>query len=110
MPAQRPLVIVTRRLTAAVEARMETLFDVRLNTDDHPFSREELAAAMAEADVLVPTLPDRVGAELIAGAGDRLRLIANFGAGTDHIHLPTARRGRSARPRRSRGGRRGSAP
>ena len=70
---------------------MEELFDVRRNQDDHPFSREELEAAMAEADVLVPTLPDRIDAALIAGAGDRLRLIANFGAGTDHIDLSGAR-------------------
>ncbi len=69
---------------------MSELFDATLNTDDAPMSREDLTAAMADCDVLVPTVTDRIDAELIAGAGDRLRLIANFGAGTEHIDLSAA--------------------
>ena len=90
-PGSRPRVIVTRKLAPAVEARMAELFDVTLNADDHAFTREELAAALQDCDVLVPTVTDALDAELIAGAGDRLRLLANFGAGVDHIDLKAAR-------------------
>ncbi len=90
-PRPNPAVFVTRKLLPATEARLKELFDVRLNPDDRPLSRAELAAAMAEVDVLVPTITDRIDAELIAGAGERLGLIANFGNGTDHIDLTAAR-------------------
>lgn len=93
-PATRPRVIVTRRLMPSVEARMIELFDAVLNHDDHPFKREELAAAVQDCDVLVPTVTDSIDADLIARAGDRLGLIANFGAGTDHIDLAAAHKRR----------------
>ena len=91
MPAQRPSVVVTRRLPEPVETRMKELFEVELRDDDVPMTREELAAAMARADVLVPTITDRIDAGLIAHAGPKLRLIANYGAGFDHIDVATAR-------------------
>lgn len=91
MQTTRPKVIVTRRLPAAVEARMTDLFDTRLNDDDRPLGRADLAAAMQACDILVPTLTDRIDGGLIREAGERLRLIANFGAGTDHIDLAAAR-------------------
>ncbi|RMH41077.1 MAG: D-glycerate dehydrogenase [Alphaproteobacteria bacterium] len=84
-------VVLTRRLPEAVETRMRELFDVELNEDDHKFSRDELAAAMKRADVLVPTLTDKIDQALLAQAGDRLKLIANYGAGVDHIDVATAR-------------------
>jgi glyoxylate reductase len=87
----RPRVIVTRKLPEAVEARMRELFDVRFNVDDRKMRREELAAVVAEADVLVPTLTDAIDAELIGQAGEQLKLIANFGNGVDHIDLAAAR-------------------
>ncbi len=87
----KPKVVVTRHLMPAVEARMRELFDVSLNTGDTPLTRGQLAAAMREADVLVPTVTDRIDAKLIEQAGDRLGLIANFGAGTEHIDLAAAR-------------------
>jgi glyoxylate reductase len=87
----RPRVVVTRRLPEAVETRMAELFDVELNFTDEPFDRARLAAAMATADVLVPTITDRIDAPLIAEAGAGLRLIANFGTGVDHIDLAAAR-------------------
>ena len=90
MPPSRLSVVVTRRLPAPVEARMQELFDVRLNTDDAPLTPDELGRAMAEADVLVPTITDRIDARLLAQAGPRLRLIANYGAGFDHIDVATA--------------------
>ena len=92
----RPRVIVTRKLPDAIEARMAELFDVTLNEDDAQFSRERLAAALGEADVLVPTLGDELDADLIAGAGERLKLLANFGAGVDHIDLAAAKARRIA--------------
>lgn len=76
----------------SVEARMTELYDAKLNPQDTPFTREELAAAMQDCDVLVPTVTDRIDAELIEGAGDKLGLIASFGAGTDHIDLAAAKR------------------
>jgi glyoxylate reductase len=90
MPSDRTRVVVTRRLPAPVEARMQELFDVRLNADDRPMTAEDLARAMAEADVLVPTITDRIDARLLAQAGPDLRLIANYGAGFDHIDVATA--------------------
>ncbi|MXW85276.1 MAG: D-glycerate dehydrogenase, partial [Boseongicola sp. SB0667_bin_21] len=91
MPDKCLTVVVTRRLPEPVEGRMAELFDVSLNADDAPMSRDALAAAMKSADVLVPTLTDRIDAALLAQAGERLKLIANFGAGVDHIDVATAR-------------------
>lgn len=89
--AGKPRVVVTRKLQPAVEARMAELFDTVLNEEDRPFTRGELVAAMNAADVLVPTVTDRIDGAMIAEAGERLGLIASFGAGTDHIDLPAAR-------------------
>ncbi|MGB5556555.1 MAG: D-glycerate dehydrogenase [Paracoccaceae bacterium] len=91
MPAQRLSVVVTRRLPEVVETRMTELFNVTLREDDTPLTREQLAAAMQSADVLVPTLTDHIDAALIAQAGDKLKLIANYGAGIDHLDVHTAR-------------------
>lgn len=71
--------------------RMEQLFDTSNNRNDIVMDRAALAAAMAECDVLVPTVTDEIDAALIAGAGDRLKLIANYGAGVNHIDLRAAR-------------------
>ncbi|HAW35143.1 MAG TPA: D-glycerate dehydrogenase [Erythrobacter sp.] len=93
-PAKRlertPRVFVTRHLMPSVESRMRELFDVSLNTEDQPLAREQLVAAMQEYDVLVPTVTDRIDADMIAAAGRQLGLIANFGAGTEHIDLAAA--------------------
>ncbi|MFN2100571.1 2-hydroxyacid dehydrogenase [Altererythrobacter sp. MF3-039] len=86
----KPRVVVTRHLMPSVEARMKELFDCVLNMDDTPLNREQLGKAMQDCDILVPTVTDEIDADLIGQAGDRLRLIANFGAGTDHIDLAAA--------------------
>jgi glyoxylate reductase len=91
MPTARLSVVVTRRLPEAVETRMKELFNVQLREDDTPMTRAELVEAMASADVLVPTLTDEIDAGLIAQAGPQMRLIANYGAGVDHIDVATAR-------------------
>lgn len=87
----QPRVVVTRHLMDTVEARMGELFDVSLNREDRPLDRAELVMAMRNADVLVPTVTDRIDAAMLDEAGERLRLIANFGAGTEHIDLAAAR-------------------
>ena len=91
MPKERLSVVVTRRLPEAVETRLSELFDVSLRDDDTPMSREELVDAMKNADVLVPTLTDTIDAPMITQAGGRLKLIANYGAGVDHIDVESAR-------------------
>ncbi len=91
MNKPRPTVVVTRRLPEVVEARMAELFDVRLRDTDTPMDRAELAAALRDADVVVPTITDRIDAGLLAQAGPQLRLIANYGAGVDHIDVESAR-------------------
>jgi lactate dehydrogenase-like 2-hydroxyacid dehydrogenase len=91
MASDRLSVVVTRRLPEPVERRLAELFDVHLREDDTPMTREALIAAVQEADVLVPTLTDRIDAGLIGQAGERLKLIANYGAGVDHIDVQTAR-------------------
>jgi len=89
--AGTPRVAVTRRLLASVEMRMAELFDASFNEDDRPLSPGRIHELMRDIDVLVPTVTDTIDAPLIETAGARLRLIANFGAGTDHIDLAAAR-------------------
>jgi len=84
-----PRVIVTRRLPKEVETRLGDLFGATLRTDDTPMTQAELKAAIAQCDVFVPTVTDDINAEIIA-AGKNLKLIANFGAGTDHIDVAAA--------------------
>jgi glyoxylate reductase len=83
-------VFVTRKLPQPVEARLVALFDAALNPNDAPMTRAQLAAGLIDADVFVPTITDRVDAALIEAAGPRLKLIANFGAGVDHIDVAAA--------------------
>jgi glyoxylate reductase len=90
MASKRLKVIVTRRLPDPVETRMRELFDAELNLDDTPMSPEDLASALARADVLVPTVTDRIDARLLSRAGENLKLIAQFGAGVDNIDVATA--------------------
>jgi len=91
MPGKRLSVVVTRRLPDVVETRLCELFSVTLRDDDKPMSREALAEAMKTADVLVSTITDQIDAALSAGAGENLRLIAQYGAGVDNIDVSTAR-------------------
>ncbi|OXE36346.1 MAG: D-glycerate dehydrogenase [Phenylobacterium zucineum] len=90
MSMRKPHVIVTRRLPDSVETRMRELFDTRLNLEDQPFTRSDLIDAVGTCDALVATITDKLDAEVIAHAGDRLKLIANFGAGVDHIDVAAA--------------------
>ena len=87
---QRPRVVVTRKLPKPVEQRMSELFDTVFNETEEPLPREELISRLSGADVLVPTITDKIDAGLFAQAASSLRLVANFGAGVDHIDLASA--------------------
>ncbi len=91
MIRKKPLVVVTRKLPDAIETRMKELFDAHLNLADEPFGKARLIEAAQTADVLVPTVTDRIDAAVIAAAGDRLRLIAAYGTGVDNIDIRAAR-------------------
>ncbi len=90
MASKKPVVVVTRKLPGVIETRMMELFDARLNLGDEPMSRDQLIEAVRTADVLVPTVTDRIDAGVLGHAGKRLRLIASFGTGVDHIDLKAA--------------------
>jgi glyoxylate reductase len=90
MPVRKPKVVVTRKLPDLVETRMRELFDAELNLEDRPMTASELAEAASRADVLAPTVTDRIDASVISAAGPQLKLIANFGAGVDHIDVAAA--------------------
>jgi glyoxylate reductase len=87
---KKPLVVITRKLPERVETRMRELFNAKLNIDDTPMSQAALAEAVKTADVLVPTVTDRIDAEVLDQAGTRLKLIANFGNGVDNIDVAAA--------------------
>ncbi len=90
MSKRKPLVIVTRKLPDVVETRLKELFNTRLNDADRPLTQAELVAAVKEAEVIVPTVTDRIDKGVINQAGDQLKLIANFGNGVDNIDVETA--------------------
>ena len=90
MSKKKPLVVVTRKLPDVVETRMRELFETRLNENDRPLSQAELVDAMKTADVVVPTVTDRIDSAVLSQAGPNLKLIANFGNGVDNIDVVTA--------------------
>ena len=90
MPANRPRVIVTRKLPDAIETRMRELFETELNLDDKPMDQAQLIGAVQRADVLVPTVTDRIDSKVLVRAGPNLKLVANFGNGVDNIDVKTA--------------------
>ncbi len=91
MAQSKPVVVVTRRLPDVIETRMMELFETRLNLSDHAMSQSELIEIAKDADVLVPTVTDRIDSGVLSQAGPNLRLVASFGTGVDHIDLQTAR-------------------
>jgi lactate dehydrogenase-like 2-hydroxyacid dehydrogenase len=90
-PAARPTVLVTRRLPKVVEAAVSTLFDAVPSVDDHQMDAGELQRALGTADGILCTLSDRLTAEVLAAYPIRTSILANFGAGVDHIDLAAAR-------------------
>ncbi len=90
MNSKRLKVVVTRKLPSLVEKRMSELFDVDLRDDLNPMSYEDLSSAVAKADILVPSLGDKVSGHLLSQPNSKIKLIANYGAGFDHIDIKTA--------------------
>ncbi|NKB20448.1 MAG: D-glycerate dehydrogenase [Alphaproteobacteria bacterium] len=86
----KPIIAVTRRLPAVTEASMKEQFDARLNPNDLAFSAEHIIAACDGAQILVPTVTDKIDADLINALPVTIKMIANFGAGVDHIDLEAA--------------------
>jgi len=91
MPHKKAKVVVTRKLPDAIETRLMELFDAQINVDDAPLSKAQLMEAVKTADILVPTVTDRIDAGVLSQAGPQLRLIASYGAGVDHIDMAAAR-------------------
>ena len=91
MAVARPRVVITRKLPDLIETRMMELFDVKLNLNDEALSTSELIDAVKIADVLVPTVTDKIDSQVLSEAGPDLRLIANYGAGVDHIDIQVAK-------------------
>ena len=90
--SEKPLVIVTRRLPELVETRLMELFNTKLSIDDKPFSKKQLIDAVKEADILVPTVTDKIDTDVLEASSKKLKLIANFGNGIDHINIETAQK------------------
>jgi glyoxylate reductase len=88
---EKPRVVLTRKLPDEIETRMMELFDVQLNADDQPMDHDTLRAAASQADVLVPTVTDKITPAVISAGSPKLKMIANYGAGVDHIDLAAAR-------------------
>src|ERR1700686_1833653 len=87
---KRPLVVVTRKVPDRVETRMRELFDAQLNLEDRPLTVSELADTMKSADGAAPPVTDPIDSAVLSKAGDRLKLIANYGNGVYHIDVATA--------------------
>ena len=90
MVRRKPLVVVTRKLPEVIETRMMELFDTRLNESDTPLTKAALVEAVKTAEILVPTVTDRIDSSVLAHANPELRLIANYGTGVDHIDVEAA--------------------
>ena len=90
--SNKPSVILTRKLPDDIETRMRELFNTTLNENDEPFSKVQLIDALNKAEVLVPTVTDKIDEELINTSGEKLKLIASFGTGVDHIDLKAAKK------------------
>lgn len=87
----KPKILISRRWPQAVETRLSARYDVTLNETDTPMTLDQLRAAMTEYDALCPTVSDKVPAEVLSAPGARVRIVANYGAGYEHIDLDAAR-------------------
>lgn len=87
----KPIVVVTRRLPGEVEAEVARDFDARFNPDDRPFTPDQLKEALRTADAILPTVTDKLTADVLSVEPMRTRLLANFGVGFNHIDVAAAR-------------------
>jgi glyoxylate reductase len=86
-----PKVLITRRWPAGVETKLQTLFDVTLNADDHPLNSDELKSALQNYDAVCPSVCDFLTAEILNVANKRCRILGNFGVGFNHIDINAAK-------------------
>ena len=89
--SQKPVVLVTRKLPDAVEHKLAEHFEVILNPEDKLYSSEELLQMAAKADAILPCHTEKFPAETIALLPSRVKAIANFSVGVDHVDLEAAR-------------------
>ncbi|MEI2300626.1 2-hydroxyacid dehydrogenase [Ensifer sp. MJa1] len=89
--SSKPRILVTRRWPAAVEQVLAERFDVALNEGDLPMSAEALAGALRSYDAVLPTVSDRLPAELFGGGGLRTKILGNYGVGYNHIDVAAAK-------------------
>ncbi len=87
----KPKIIVTRRWHERVEAKLCELFDTQLNTDDHPMSVTELQQALQDADAVLPTVSDKINAEVLSASTVRAKMLGSNGVGFNHIDLDAAK-------------------
>ena len=92
MSGARPKVVLTRKWPHRVEAKLAEQFDVELNVDDHPFTFEEFESALKTADAICPTVTDRLDGRLFDCIENKVKMLANYGAGTEHIDIEAAHR------------------
>ena len=91
MLKKKPKVFITRRLPKKIETRMMELFDTTLNDTDLLLKEDELISVFKKYEIIVPSIADNISKRVIENAGLQLRLIANFGAGVDHIDIEEAK-------------------
>jgi len=89
--SSKPRILVTRRWPAAVEQVLAERFDVTLNEGDVPMTAEGLTDALRTFDAVLPTVSDRLPAELFAGGGLRAKILGNYGVGYNHIDVAAAK-------------------
>jgi len=87
----KPVAIVTRKWPEENEKRLKELFDVQLNESDKPFTAEELKSALQNCDVLMPTVTDKITADILSVENRRANMIGNFGVGFNHIDINAAK-------------------
>jgi len=87
----RPRIVITRKIPAACEVEAQTHFDAVLNPDDRPLNAEQLKEALRSADGLLPTVTDKIDADVLGVAGRRAQIVANFGVGFNNIDVQAAK-------------------
>lgn len=92
MPLREPKIVVTRRLPAAIQERLQKEYGAELNDSDRQFTADDLRAALGRCDILLCTLTDQLTGEVLATPGRQAVMLANYGVGVNHIDLAAARK------------------
>lgn len=89
--SSKPILVVTRRFTDEVEARIARDFDARRNPHDGPLTPDELIAAAQGADALFLSPAEKLDATFFARVPRSVKAIATFSVGYDHVDLGAAK-------------------